>query len=225
MGQLITGEYGVIEKNGKPVVSSRYIASNFSKQHSHVLRDIQTAVENFSQIGQSRFGLSNFIKSTYKNEQNKKQPEYLLTYDGFSYIVMGFTGKKASEFKVMYINEFNKMGNFIKNLLEAKADFPEFTDAITQAHTEPKFCHYSAELDMINRIVTGMSAKQFKISNNLDIKTTSIRPHLTPQQLEAVKALQRIDIGLVHAVTDFQQRKSMLEQQYMRLSQRLLKSA
>lgn len=34
-----------------------------------------------------------------------------------------------------------------------------------------------------------------------------------------------VDIGLVHAVTDFQQRKAMLEQQYIRLSQKLLKTA
>lgn len=219
MGQLITGEYGLIEKKGKALTSSRNIAWEFNKRHDRLLQTIREMKCS------EEFRLHHFVETYYKDEQGKKQPEYLMDRDGFSILVMGFTGEKAMKFKEAFINAFNQMESFIKNLLEAKADFPEFTDAITQAHTEPKFYHYSAELDMINRIVTGMSAKQFKISNNLDIKTTSIRPHLSPKQLEAVKALQRIDIGLVHAVTDFQQRKAMLEQQYIRLSQRLLKTA
>lgn len=127
--------------------------------------------------------------------------------------VMEFKTAKAREFKEAYINRFNQMESFIKNLSEAKADFPEFTEAIMLTHDEPKHYHFSTELDMINRIVTGMSAKQFKEDHNLG-KVGSIRPYLTPAQAEAVKKLQRIDIGLILAVPDFQQRKQILTIQH-----------
>lgn len=216
-------QFGIIEKNNTPLASTRNIADIFSKQHGHVLRDVETSLATFLEIGRSNFGESNFIKSTYKNEQNKKQPEYLLTRDGFSYIAMGFTGKKAAQFKIAYINAFNQMESFIRNLQEAKADFPEFTDAILAAHTEPKHYHFTNEINMINQIVTGMTAKQFKEAHNLD-KVPSIRPYLTAQQIEAVKALQRIDIGLIVAIADYQQRKAVLEMQYKRLATKRLAS-
>lgn len=93
-------EYGMTEKQGIPVASSKHVAGYFNKNHQHVLRDIENALTNFHLIDQSSFGQTNFFKSTYKDSQNRKQPEYLLTRDGFSYIAMGFTGKKATKFKI-----------------------------------------------------------------------------------------------------------------------------
>lgn len=218
---IINNQFGVTEKNGIPVASSRYVSEAFSKNHQHVLRDIRSALDNFESIGQSRFGQSNFIEGHYKNEQNKKQPEYLLTRDGFSYIAMGFTGKRAAEFKIAYINAFNQMESFIKSLFEAKADFPEFTDAIMSTHEEPKHYHFSNELDMINRIVTGMSAKQYREERGIE-HGKSIRPYLPLEQMHAVKSLQRIDIGLIVAIPDYEQRKRILESEYRRLQQKAL---
>lgn len=214
-------DFGMTERDGIPVVSSRHVAENFSKNHQHVLRDIRSALVNFESIGQSKFGQSNFTESYYKNEQNKKQPEYLLTRDGFSYIAMGFTGKKATQFKIVYINRFNQMESFIRNLIEAKADFPEFTDAIMAAHEEPKHYHFSNELDMINRIVTGMSAKQYREQCGIE-PGKSIRPFLSESQISAVKTLQRIDIGLIISIPDYKNRKQVLEQQFIRMQRKAL---
>jgi Rha family phage regulatory protein len=218
--------FGVTEKSGIAVVSSRKVAEIFNKRHDHVLRDIETIIGNDPKIGeieisQSKFGQTNFIKSSYKDERNRKQPEYLLTKDGFALLVMGFNGKKAMQFKIAYINRFNEMESLIKNLLEAKADFPEFTDAIMAAHEEPKHYHFSNELDMINRIVIGMTAKQFRGQNGI-LASKSIRPYLTPKQINEVKTLQRIDIGLIISIPDFQERKQILELQYRRLTQKIL---
>jgi len=157
----INNQFGVTEKNGIPVVSSRYVAENFHKEHKDVLEAIRKATDPNSGLSED-FTKRNFPLSTYKDSTGRKLPEYLLTRDGFSYIVMGFTGKKAAQFKEAYINAFNQMESFIKNLLEAKADFPEFTDAIMQAHEEPKHYHFSNECDMINGIVLGMSARKFR---------------------------------------------------------------
>lgn len=206
-------DLGIECKNNTAIVSSRHIAKTFNKEHKTVLRAIENAECS------EEFRRHNFAPSYYKNEQNKKQPEYILTRDGFTFIAMGFTGKKAAEFKERYIKEFNNMESFIKDLLEARADFPEFTDAILQMHQEPKPYHFSNECNMINQIVTGLTAKQFKQVRN--IQGNSIRPYLTATELEAIKKLQRIDIGLIVSVPDFQQRKSILTQQFNRIQQKL----
>ena len=86
-------------QNGEPVASSRQIAENFGKEHKHVLRDIENLIG-----GESKIGLSSmFFKSEYISAQNKKLPEYLMNRDGFSLLVMGFTGKAALEWKLKYI--------------------------------------------------------------------------------------------------------------------------
>ena len=58
-------------------------------------------------------GVSNFRQSSYFNLQGKEQPCYEMTKDGFTLLAMGFTGKKAIEFKINYINAFNQMADFI----------------------------------------------------------------------------------------------------------------
>lgn len=220
MTDIILSNYGLTEKNGIAVVSSRSVAETFHKEHKDVLESVRKAISSNSGLSE-QFRQRNFSPSSYRNEQNKRQPEYLLTRDGFSYIAMGFTGRKAAQFKEAYINAFNQMESFIRNLLEAKADFPEFTDAIMSAHEEPKHYHFSNELDMINRIVLGMSAKQFREQQGIQ-SGKSIRPYLAPEQINAVKSLQRIDIGLIVAIPDFEQRKEVLRQQYSRISLKAL---
>lgn len=216
MNNIINDFYGVTERKGIPVVSSRKVAEVFEKQHGHVIRDIEKVLSDLLIGGLSNFGESNFIKSSYKNSQNKKQPEYLLTKDGFTLLVMGYTGEKATRFKVAYIERFNEMENFIKSLAEIKADFPEFTDAVMQLYEEPKHYHFSNEINMINRIVLGMDAKKFKEVNGLG-DVPSIRPYLSPKQLEYIKILQRVDIGLCVAIKDFHQRKNILQDYFNRI--------
>ena len=85
------------------------VAETFGKQHKHVLRDI----ENLT--AQSWTVKNMFEKTTYKNERNREYPMYLINRDGFTLLAMGFTGKEALEFKVKYIEAFNKMEEQIKN--------------------------------------------------------------------------------------------------------------
>ena len=89
-------------ENNQVVVSSRQIAKDFGKQHKHVLDSIRDilAAENSA----TKF----FYESTYDN-RGKEYPEYLMNRDGFSLLVMGFTGSKALEWKVRYIQAFNAM--------------------------------------------------------------------------------------------------------------------
>lgn len=88
------------------VVSSLQIAEHFRKQHKHVLDAIEKAL-----ITQPKIGLSEqpFRKASYKDSSGKSNPMYYLNRDGFSFVVMGFTGKKAAEWKWKYIQAFNQM--------------------------------------------------------------------------------------------------------------------
>ena len=94
--------------NNQVVVSSRQVADNFGKQHKDVLESIRgiLAAENSA----TKF----FYESTFTN-RGKQYPEYLLNRDGFSLLVMGFTGEKALEWKVKYINAFNAMEQKLRN--------------------------------------------------------------------------------------------------------------
>jgi hypothetical protein len=122
---------------------------------------------------------------------------------------MGYRGKKAASFKEAYINRFNDMEAFIAEQYAAKVEFPQFTEAVMMAHDEPKHYHFSTECDMINRIVLGQSAKQFKESRGLS-GVQSIRPYLSSIQAADVRALQMADVGLLASAVEFHDRKRIL---------------
>ena len=96
---------GLTEKNGKAVVSSRDIARVFEKEHKHVMRDVRGIIENDPSWGQSNFGHTPYIEP----QNGQTYYEYLVTRDGFTLLVMGYTGEKAMQFKKAYIAAFNEM--------------------------------------------------------------------------------------------------------------------
>lgn len=92
--------------NGTTVVSSREVAANFEKQHKHVLEKIDELIEAIQPAeNPARY----FIASEYKDSKGEMRKEYLCTRDGFSLLAMGFTGPKAIEWKLKYIEAFNMM--------------------------------------------------------------------------------------------------------------------
>ena len=95
--------------NGNDVTTSLIVAQVFGKEHKNVVRDIEnlSCSENFNRL--------NFERITYKDARNREQTAYEMTKDGFSFLVMGYTGTKAGEFKERFINEFNRR-EFLKNV-------------------------------------------------------------------------------------------------------------
>jgi hypothetical protein len=162
----------------------------------------------------------NFIETQYK-DRGQSYPEFLLTKDGFTYIAMGFTGKKAAAFKIAYITRFNQMEDFIKSQFAAKLEHPAFTEAVMLAHSEPKHYHFSNETDMINRIVLGVSAKQFKAAHGLP-EIPSIRPYLSADEIYAISTLQRADIGMLAILPEFEKRRLALTELYGKIKTRRL---
>ena len=103
----------ILNKNGQLVVTSRQMAGDFEKENSKVTRDIENLIEGIAKNGDTYNNL--FIRTEYQNEQNKQMyKEYLLTRDGFSLLVMGFTGAKALGWKLKYIQAFNEMEQSLK---------------------------------------------------------------------------------------------------------------
>ncbi len=92
-----------INSNGNGVTTSLIVADIFGKEHNKVCRDIEnlSCSENFRH--------ANFGDTPYSHPQNgQTYKSYEMTKDGFSFLVMGYTGEKAGQFKEMFINEFNK---------------------------------------------------------------------------------------------------------------------
>lgn len=97
---------------GTPITTSLLVAEKFDKRHRDVLRDI----ENLScSIG---FRERNFALSSYISQQNKELPMHIMSKDGFIFLVMGYTGEKASKFKEDYIDAFNKMEGLVKQVIQ-----------------------------------------------------------------------------------------------------------
>ena len=217
MKELIPmNEYGLFaDTKNTARVDSRYVAETFEKQHKEVLRDIHVLLLPSSGLT-PKFRERNFAPSSYTSLQNKKLPCYAMTRDGFTILAMGYTGKKALEFKEAYINRFNEMETFIRTLADARREFPLLTDAVKLNIDNPQAYHYSNECDMINRLAIGKTAKQFRIEHGIP-KGESIRPYLTAEQLARIERLQIADVGLLAAVPDFAERRLLLERQLEKL--------
>lgn len=206
-------ELGVFaDQGGVPRVDSLFVASAFEKKHKNVLRDIAKITASTSGLSAS-FTELNFEPSTYKDVTGRKLPRYLLTRDGFTMLVMGYAGPKAMHFRELYIRRFNEMEQCVQSLLSARQEFPMLTEMICRLHESPKAYHFSNEADMLNRIVLGMSAKQFRLTNGIK-KGQSIRPYLAAKQIHALDRLQHLDYGLLYSCPDFQQRKQLLMAYY-----------
>ena len=97
----------VIMKGQQAVTTSLQVAEVFGKNHQHVLRDIDSLkdVSNFGQI---------FSKGSEPDSYGRDRRVYFMNRDGFTLLAMGFTGKKALEFKLKYIEAFNQMEKTIK---------------------------------------------------------------------------------------------------------------
>lgn len=198
-------------------VDSLFVAEFFEKEHKNVLRDIQKIIAPESGLS-DEFRQLNFEPSYYRNKQNKKQPCYCLTRDGFTMLVMGYTGAKAMKFKELYIKRFNEMEQFIKTLVSARQEFPLLTENIKLLHDNPKPYHFSNECDMINRMVLSKTAKQFRFENNIE-KGESIRPYLSKEQVNMLDVLQKVDVGLLVAFPNYEDRKRKLEWYKSKLEQ------
>lgn len=95
-------EVKITMTSGVPCVSSLQVAEDFGKQHKNVVQ----AIENIKAENSAVTPM--FIESSYQAGTGKRYKCYDITRDGFSLLVMGFTGKEALDWKLRYIEAFNR---------------------------------------------------------------------------------------------------------------------
>ena len=204
-------------------IDSRTVAEVFEKEHKNVIQSIENLKNDFEKISENGQNLAAensatrlstkvgemFVESTYKN-RGKKYKCYEMNRKGFTLLSMGFTGKKALQFQMEYINRFDEMEAFIKEKVEYLSDYPEWTDsckAFQERNGEDTF-FYPREQDMINKLVLGMTAKQFRDKYNVE---GSIKLYCTAEQINAVHALQKRDTQLLDMDLSYSERRAWLE--------------
>lgn len=99
------------DTEGQPLTNSVLVAEKFDRRHDNVYQAIGklliTCPEKLGHL---------FIESSYIDIQGKDRPMYIMNRDGFTLLAMGSTGKKALQFKLDYIEAFNKMEKAIKEV-------------------------------------------------------------------------------------------------------------
>ena len=96
-------------KNDEAVCDSLQVAEKFGKRHDTVVRAISNLRKNV-EIEQRKM----FRNSQYKDSQGRTYPKYEMNRKGFTILVMGFNGKDAVHWKLLYSDAFEKMENLIK---------------------------------------------------------------------------------------------------------------
>lgn len=109
----------VIMKGQQAVTTSLQVADSFEKNH----RDVLQSVRNLTAENSATTKM--FFETTYKNSRGQEYPEFLMNRDGFTLLAMGFTGSRALEFKLKYIEAFNAMESHIKQQMDMSNLSPE----------------------------------------------------------------------------------------------------
>lgn len=191
-------EIKTVNKEEITVVTSLDVAETFGKEHYHVIEDIR---EIASKISTPEFsGL--FYETEYKASNGKKNPMYYMNRDGFTLLVMGYTGEKAMQFKMAYIKQFNAMEKALIGKVKEREKGIAVRQALTNAikesgENERMHGHaYSTYTDLIYKVVLGKSAKQLREELGIG-KQDNLRDSLSTEELAKIKSVEMVVSGLV----------------------------
>ena len=144
-GWVLQGDNLTLTQAPQLRTTSLAVATVFGKRHDHVLRDIRNleCSEEFRRL--------NFKEATYlvdtapqrkiaqtpppkiggrgtENTPLQARPMVEMTRKGFEFLVLGFTGRKAAQFREAYVERFHQMEEELvkkTNEIERLARFPE----------------------------------------------------------------------------------------------------
>lgn len=215
--------------------NSRDVAANFGKEHTSVLKAIK---------GESRGGVhipglideildsgnppaKYFIGTTYES-RGKQYPQYEMTRDGFSLLVMGFTGEKALQWKLKYIAAFNEMESELRRIYAERQKWEIerakgmlvrhiLTDTIKMkiADSPHKKFAYPNYTKLIYKALFGKPLKQLQEEYHVKPKE-SIREYLTAEQLKDVESMEMLVSGLINCGWGYEQIKGFLETNHLK---------
>ncbi|HEG8540766.1 TPA: Rha family transcriptional regulator [Campylobacter coli] len=165
-------------KENKVFINSLDLAKVFNKNHKDVLETTKNQPQN-------DFTESNFILSTYKDKKGELRPCYNLTRDGFSLLVMGFTGEKAYKWKIEFIKAFNEMEKRLRNIEYEKHDKLAFRQSLG----------YKSQLkQQKEKYENKIKALQYDLENK---KELSFKRKLSKEELLELRKILARDYGMI----------------------------
>lgn len=200
-----------ISKTEMTVVGSLDVAETFEKRHADILRDIENLKCS------KEFTERNFALSSYKDSSGKNNKEYLITRDGFTILVMGYTGEKAMRFKEAYIKQFNAMEKALQGKLIEREKGIAVRQSLTKAlqqSTENERMHghaYSTYTNCIYKVLFGKNAKQLREELGIS-KKENLRDYLPEEQLRVIQSMECLVSGLVDCGWGYDQIKEFIQQ-------------
>ncbi|EGH1276750.1 Rha family transcriptional regulator [Campylobacter jejuni] len=192
--------------NDQVTTTSLDIAAVFEKRHNNIITKI-------NKLPQDEFRELNF-KLTERTAKFgavfRSEPYYKITRDGFSLLVMGFTGQKAYKFKILFIKAFNEMEKRLRNIEYEKHDKLAFHQSLgyksqlaqqkQKYENEIKALKYDLEQsknnfkDKLNCILAknGLYAFDFKTFKNYALKLEKMLKDLKDDESKENKLLLRM---------------------------------
>ncbi len=214
----MSNDFVIRTPDGEAVTTSLLVAEKFNKRHDTVIRKI----ENLSQETFTRLKIA---VSDYVDQSGKANKMYLLNRDAFSFVAMGFTGKKADQWKLAFIDGFNRMEQHLRNMIslewqehrsKAALQYQVMSDTLHEVrklHGKPtKPHHYANESRLVNWALTGHFQKVERDS-------------LSEGDLEILAELEMYNAALIGAGHDRETRKVLLKNRYEESKQELLEIA
>ena len=199
----------------KLITTSLKVAEVFEKEHKNVLQSIENLVADNSA---AKF----FQLRTYKN-RGKEYPMYEMDRDGFSLLVMGFTGEKALQWKIKYIEAFNQMESELKRLYTERQQWQIerdkgvvirhiLTDTIKMKITESpnKRFAYPNYTNLIYRNLFGKTAKELESDYGVKAKE-NLRDFFTGDDLAKVQSMEMLVSSLINCGWGYQQIKEFIQ--------------
>lgn len=202
----------------KLVTTSLKVAEKFEKNHQHILESIdKLTVENSTVANMFRL-------SKYKAENGHQYRMYEMDRDGFSLLVMGFTGEKALKWKLDYINAFNTMENELKRIYTERQQWQIerdkgvvirhiLTDTIKMKISESpnKRFAYPNYTNLIYRTLFGKNAKELEQEYGVKAKE-NLRDFFTGEDLANVQSAEMLVSSLINCGWGYEQIKNFVQE-------------
>ncbi|MBS4931097.1 MAG: Rha family transcriptional regulator [Clostridiales bacterium] len=206
----------------KLITTSLKVAEIFEKEHRHILESIRNLVAENSA---AKF----FRETTYKN-RGKEYPMYEMDRDGFSLLVMGFTGDKALKWKIKYIEAFNTMEKELRRIYTERQQWQIerdkgvvirhiLTDTIKLkvAESPNKRFAYPNYTKLIYKTLFGKGMSELKEQYGVKGKET-IRDYLTSEELRQVESMEMLVSSLINCGWGYEQIKEFIQKETLKLT-------
>ncbi len=187
-----------VNKEDVTVVTSLDIAETFGKEHRNILADIRNIQ---GEISTAEFSAL-FYNGEYIASNGKKNPLYYMNRDGFTLLVMGYTGEKAMKFKLAYIHQFNAMEKALFERIKEREKGIAVRQALTKAlqqSSENDRMHghaYSTYTNLIYKSIFSKDAKHLREEYGISQKD-DLRDCFSTEELQQVQKAEMLVSSLV----------------------------